>query len=591
MDPSAQIIPVANSSNAHVTSDPLLNGKTVTSILLEEHALTQEQYNKFKLEAVNSGKTLDSVVLDSKAIKEEIYYEARAKLINVPFVALSALPSSPEALGFIQKSIAERMNLIPFAFDREKNTLSVAMVDPLDLDSINFVKQKTGMNIEVFQGVPTEIKDAISNQYTVGLIGEVKAALRETEQISQVKTFDKESIAKVIQDAPIAKIVATTLEYAVKSRASDIHIEPQTDRMRVRYRIDGILYERLSLPKGVQDAVISRIKILSDLKIDEHRTPQDGRFNFKFGEQEVDLRVSVLPTAFGEKVVLRLLRKSGGVPSLQDLGLRGTALKNLEASILRPHGMIIVCGPTGSGKTSTLYSVLTRLNTTRVNILTLEDPIEYQIAGINQVQINPDVGLTFATGLRSFLRQDPNIILVGEVRDKETTELAIQAALTGHLVFSTLHTSNAAGSLPRLIDMGAETFLLASTMNAAVGQRIARQICSQCKTSYVPPKGIVDEIQKTLGPLMPSQTTGEIKLYKGQGCDYCGRSGYLGRIGIFEVMPISEKIARLILEKADAATIEHQAVMEGMITMKQDGYLKVLEGVSTVDEILRVAQN
>ena len=594
MNPTAQSPPVVESTtmpNGSITSDPLLNGKTVTSILLEEHQITPEQYNKLKLVALNGEKTLDSVVLESKIVREETYYEARAKLFNLPFVSLSALPSSPEALGFIPKSIAERLNLIPFAYDKEKMSISVAMIDPLDLDGINFIRQKTKLSVEVFQGIPTEVKDAIQNQYTVGLIGEVKEALKETEQISQIKTFDKESISRVIKDAPIAKIVATTLEYAVKSRASDVHIEPQEDRMRVRYRIDGILYERLSLPKGVQEAVVSRIKILSDLKIDEHRMPQDGRFNFKFGDQEVDLRVSVLPTSFGEKVVLRLLRKSGGVPSLTDLGLRGTALKNLEASILRPHGIIIVCGPTGSGKTSTLYSVLTRLNTTRVNILTLEDPIEYQIAGINQVQINPDVGLTFATGLRSFLRQDPNVILVGEIRDKETTELAIQAALTGHLVFSTLHTSSASGALPRLIDMGAETFLLASTLNATVGQRIARQICSQCKTSYVPPQGIIDEIKKTLGPLMPPQKSESVSLYKGQGCDYCGHSGYLGRVGIFEVMPISEKIARVILEKGDAASIEQLAVSEGMITMKQDGYLKVLEGISTVDEILRVAQN
>jgi type II secretory ATPase GspE/PulE/Tfp pilus assembly ATPase PilB-like protein len=287
---------------------------------------------------------------------------------------------------------------------------------------------------------------------------------------------------------------------------------------------------------------------------------------------------------------MRLLRKSGGVPTLNDLGLRGSALKNLEASILRPHGVIIVCGPTGSGKTSTLYSVLSKLNTTRVNIMTLEDPIEYQIAGINQVQINPEVGLTFAAGLRAFLRQDPNIILVGEIRDQETTELAVQAALTGHLVFSTLHTSSAAGTLPRLLDMGAETFLLASTLNAVLGQRIARKICTQCKIDYTPPKEITDEIVRTLGPLMPNVPS-PIKLYKGKGCDFCGQSGYLGRLGIFEVMPISEKIARLILEKADAATIENQARQEGMMTMKQDGYLKVVEGLSTVDEILRVAQD
>lgn len=564
--------------------------RSVADILYQQQLITPEQYSNLKVESANKGIRIDQVLLDSKLVPEEKFYEARAKLINVPFITLSTIPSSPEALGFINKSIAERMGLVPFAYDKDLNSLSVAMSDPLDLEAFNFIRQKTGLAITAYQAVPKEVQGAIETMYSAGLVGEVKEALKESEQISAVKTFDKESISSVIKDAPIAKIVATTLEYAMKSRASDIHIEPQEDRMRIRYRIDGILYERLSLPKAVQSAVISRIKILSDLKIDEHRSPQDGRFNFKFGNQEADLRVSVLPTAYGEKIVLRLLRKSGGVPSLNDLGLRGSALKMLEASILRPHGIIIVCGPTGSGKTSTLYSVLTKLNTTRVNIMTLEDPIEYQIAGINQVQVNSEVGLSFASGLRAFLRQDPNIILVGEIRDKETTELAIQAALTGHLVFSTLHTSSAAGTLPRLIDMGAETFLLASTMNAVVGQRIARKICTQCKVDYTPPNEIFEEIRKTLGPLMP-QISNPPKLYKGKGCDFCEQSGYLGRVGVFEVMTISEKISRLILEKADATMIEKQAIQEGMITMKQDGYLKVLEGISTVDEILRVAQN
>jgi type IV pilus assembly protein PilB len=566
--------------------------KTVTDIAFEEHLISPEQYSALKVESANQGIPLDQALLNNKFISDEQYYEVRAKLMNVPFVSMENLPSSPEALGFITKPLAERLHIIPFAYDKDRNSISIAMADPLDLDALNFIRQKTGASISVFQGIPQEITDAIQSQYSAGLVGEVKEALKETEQISQVKTFDKESIANVIQDAPIAKIVATTLEYAMKSRASDIHIEPQEDRVRVRYRIDGILYERLSLPKGVQEAVTSRIKILSDLKIDEHRSPQDGRFNFKFGSQEVDLRVSVLPIAWGEKIVMRLLRKSGGVPTLNDLGLRGNALKNLEASILRPHGIIIVVGPTGSGKTSTLYSLLTRLNTTRVNIMTLEDPIEYQIAGINQVQINSDIGLTFAAGLRAFLRQDPNIILVGEIRDKETTELAIQASLTGHLVFSTLHTSSAAGTIPRLMDMGAETLLLASTLSAIVGQRIARKICTQCKIEYTPPQEIIEEIKKELGPLMPPNPQNTpVKLYKGKGCDFCGQSGFLGRVGMFEVMPVSEKISRMILEKSDAQSIEQQARTEGMISMKQDGYLKVLEGVSTVDEVLRVAQN
>ncbi|MEK7155000.1 MAG: GspE/PulE family protein, partial [Patescibacteria group bacterium] len=328
------------------------------------------------------------------------------------------------------------------------------------------------------------------------------------------------------------------------------------------------------------------------MKIDEKRIPQDGRFNFKTETEEVDLRVSTLPTVFGEKIVMRLLKKTGGVPTLQELGLRGRALKNLEEAVLRPHGIILVTGPTGSGKTTTLYSVLARINTVKVNVVTVEDPVEYQIAGVNQVQINPGAGLTFASGLRSFLRQDPNVIMVGEVRDRETSDLAIQAALTGHLVFSTLHTNNASGALPRLLDMHAEPYLLASTITAVVGQRVARKVCPTCKKPYTPEKQVVDDIKAILGKLwaFDSAQAEKVQLFKGEGCDDCGHSGYKGRVGIFEVLPVSEKIGRLILEHAPAQEIEKQAVEEGMITMKQDGYMKVVEGVTTVDEILRVAQ-
>lgn len=564
--------------------------KTIGDILVSEGLLTLDQLSRLKVEAANRGKDIDKLVLEAQIVPEDKYYEARAKLLGVPFTSVASLPFSPEALGFIPKSVSERFSLIPFGFDKTNNILSVVMSNPVDVEAIEFVKQKTGLTIKIFQGIPSEINSSIQSQYSFGLVGEVKEALKESEQITRVKTFDAKSISDVIKEAPIAKIVSTILEYAVKSRASDVHLEPQEDRVRVRYRIDGILYERLSLPIGVREAVISRIKILSGMKIDEHRTPQDGRFNFKIGEEEVDLRVSVLPTVYGEKIVMRLLRKSGGVPSMQDLGLRGTSLRNLEAAILRPHGIILVCGPTGSGKTTTLYAVLSKLNTTRVNILTLEDPVEYQIPGANQVQINDDVGLTFATGLRAFLRQDPNIILVGEIRDKETTELAIQASLTGHLVFSTLHTDSAAGALPRLIDMGAETFLLASTINATVAQRIARKICPHCKIEYIPPQEMVIEIRKGLGELMAPGDDSQVKLFKGAGCDVCGHSGFLGRVGVYEVMPVTDSVSKLILQRADSTTIEAQAKKEGMITMKQDGYLKVLEGVTTIDEILRVAQ-
>lgn len=563
--------------------------QTLSDILLAEKLLTQEQFNDIKVKSATQNVSEEALITSLNFIPEAKLAEAKAKLLNIPYISLEDTSFSPQALEYISRAVAERFSLIPFMYDDKIKTLSVAMSNPVDLDALSFIQQKTGLTIKTFAADPSAVTRAITEQYRQEIVGEVGQAVKETEEFNKTKTVDSKDIAQIIKEAPVAKIVSTILEYAVNSRASDVHIEPQEDRVRVRYRIDGILYDRLSLPKSVQEALISRIKILSDMKIDEHRTPQDGRFNFRVEDKEVDLRISDLPTVYGEKIVMRLLRKSGGVPSLGELGLTGTSLKNLETAMLRPHGIIIVVGPTGSGKTTTLYSVLEKLNTTRVNIMTLEDPVEYQMSGINQVQINPAVGLTFATGLRAFLRQDPNIILVGEIRDNETTELAIQAALTGHLVFSTLHTSNAAGALPRLIDLGAERFLLASTMTAILGQRIVRTICNNCKTSYSPLPQIVAEMKSVLGNLFPP-ANGELKLFKGKGCDQCGLSGYLGRVGIFECLPVTDKITKLVLSNPDSTSIENEAVSEGMITMKQDGYLKVLQGITTVEEVLRVAQ-
>lgn len=563
---------------------------TILDVLLSERLLTPAQADEIRVKSASLGQTFDEVLESTKAVPPAKIAEAKAKLIGIPFISLSATSFSPLAISMIPRAVAERFSLIPFLFDDKTRTLSVAMSNPVDLEALEFVRQKTGLNLKTFATSVDDVKEAITQQYSQEIVGEVGEAVRQAEEQDKTRTIDSKEIAEIIKEAPIAKIVSTILEYAVSSRASDVHIEPQEERIRVRYRIDGILYDKLSLPKTVQEAVVSRIKILSDMKIDEHRTPQDGRFNFKVDKEEVDLRISVMPTTFGEKIVMRLLRKSGGIPTLPELGLNGTSLKNLESAILRPHGIIIVCGPTGSGKTTTLYAVLEKLNTTRVNIMTLEDPVEYQMQGVNQVQINPAVGLTFATGLRSFLRQDPNIILVGEVRDNETTELAIQASLTGHLVFSTLHTSDAAGAIPRLTNLGAEPFLLSSTLNAVVGQRIVRRVCPTCKEGYSPLRQITDEMRKVLGQLFPKTNESEIKLYKGKGCDKCAGSGYLGRIGIYEVLPVSSKLSNLILERPGISVIQKLAVEEGMITMKQDGYMKVLSGITTPEEVIRVAQ-
>ncbi len=548
--------------------------------------------DQIRTDIVKTGEAIDDYLLKKKLVSETQLAQGKAKALDVPFIVLGGRGISPEVLTFIPEPVARRYNIMPFDFDAANNLLHVAMEDPFDLQIIDFLEQKTGKRIKPHMALPDDIFAAIDERYSQSLGAEVTAALKETLP-PEVRTVEAGRLGEIIKEAPIAKIVSTLLEFAVKNRVSDIHIEPQEGKTRVRYRIDGILHEKLALPKSVHSAVVSRIKILSDMKIDEKRIPQDGRFNFRMGADEVDLRVSTLPTVHGEKIVMRLLKKTGGIPTLSELGLKPLPLKKLEENIMRPHGIILVTGPTGSGKTTTLYSVLSKLNTTKVNIVTLEDPVEYQISGINQVQINPAAGLTFANGLRAFLRQDPNIILVGEIRDSETTALAIQAALTGHLVFSTLHTNNASGALPRLLDMGAEPFLVASALNAVLAQRIVRRLCNNCKEDYLAEKEVVDDIKKVLGKLIPVGLAqdGKFRLYHGKGCSECNNTGYQGRIGIFEIVPVSDTIGKMVFERASSTEVEQQAIKEGMVTLKQDGYLKVLEGITTIEEVLRVAQD
>lgn len=566
----------------------------IVAILVADHRLSQSEADALMTQSLESGETIEDIIRKKRIISDIDYSRAKAKSLGIPFVTLAGRAIAPEVVNYLPEPVVRRYTLVPFEMNNQTNELSVAMMDPLDFQVIEFLERKSGKTVRACMALKDDILATIENAYTQNLGKDVSAALKETET-SEIKTYEAGRLGEVIREAPIAQIVSATLEHAIHLRASDIHIEPQDGDTRIRYRVDGILQERLVLPKRLHDAVVSRIKILANMKIDEKRIPQDGRFNFKMGEEEVDLRVSTLPTVHGEKIVMRLLKKSGGIPTLNDLGLRGLALKNLEAVIAKPHGIILVTGPTGSGKTTTLYSVLARLNNSKVNIMTLEDPVEYQIAGVNQVQINPQAGLTFATGLRSFLRQDPNIILVGEVRDRETTDLAIQAALTGHLVFSTLHTNDASGAVPRLLDLGAEPFLVASALSGIVGQRISRRICPQCKEEYTPDDTLTTDVRRVLGDLLPSEKP--IRLYRGKGvvngqpCATCAGSTYYGRVGIFEVFPISDMISKLILKRASVTEIAKQAIEEGMITMKQDGYLKAIEGVTSIEEVLRVAQD
>ena len=558
---------------------------TLEDILFKQGQISADQRSAIRLESINSGQPVSEILTSHNLVPIDKITEAKAQILHVSYIRLEGRAIESSILNLIPEAAARRYHIIPF--EKKGEELWVAMEDPLDIQIIQFIEKRSGQRVKAFLAQTDDILKAIGDQYAQNLTSDVTSALKE---VASVKPDEAVQVGpEILREAPVSNIIDQLLEYAIKTRASDIHIEPQEDLTRVRYRVDGILQEKILLPKGVHEALVSRIKILSVLKIDERRLPQDGRFTFTYEQKVVDLRVSIVPTVYGEKVVMRLLPKSTGAPTFMELGLRGSSLKGLELQLLRSHGIILVCGPTGSGKTTTLYSILSKISTTRINVLTIEDPVEYQIPGVNQVQVNTQVGLTFASALRSFLRQDPNVVMVGEIRDSETADLAIQAALTGHQVFSTLHTNTASGSPPRLLDMGVEPFLLTSALNAVLGQRVVRKICPQCRVEFNPPPEVVENIKSVLGKFLPAST--QFKLFKGKGCKFCGDSGYLGRTGIFEVLVVTEAIGKLILEHASSNAIEEAAVAAGMITMKQDGYLKVLEGKTTMEEILRVAQD
>ncbi len=574
--------------------------KTLLGILVAKGKIKPEEAKKVEMEAALRGMTVEDYLKEqTNLVTLEDIAEAKAELFNIPKVDLNNIAFNYEAVKKLSGELANHYHVVAFDYNGKDDTLSLAMADPLDLDLINFLSRKLKVKIKPYFAPLKQIDLAITNNYVQEMLGDVSKVLAEVKSINQKKARSEVTIknkkgeTSFIKDMPIANIINSIIDLAINSRASDIHIEPLEDRTRVRYRIDGILREKTVFPKSLHDALVSRIKILSDMKIDEKRVPQDGRFTYRQGDKEIDLRVSCLPTIHGEKVVMRLLDKSTAAPTLPQLGLGGVGLKRLEKAIQVPHGIILITGPTGSGKTTTLYSIISKINSPKVNIMTVEDPVEYEIPGVTQVQVNPQAGLTFATALRSFLRQDPDIILVGEIRDRETTELAIQAALTGHLVFSTLHTNSAAGALPRLLDMGAEPFLLASSMTCVVGQRVVRRLCNHCKKEIDRPSAeIKKDIINVLGDMYKSIYPSEdkIKVWEPHGCSKCNNTGYLGRIGIFEVLYVTETITKLILERASSGEIEEAALKEGMILMKQDGYLKALQGITSIEEVLRIAQ-
>jgi len=546
-----------------------------------------------------SGQNIAEMLLAKKLIDEEDLTKAKAAFFNIPYVDLRKVNIPQAVATLIPAESVNFYNIVPFELGGR--VLKVAITDPSNLaalEALEFLGQKQNLQVQLFLASAASVDTAIGRKKNLKrVVGQALEDIQKTEDADTGKSQaavikEKQAKPEVIEEAPIIKIVDVILSNAIEANASDIHIEPSEKDVRVRYRIDGILHTSLMLPKTVHAAIITRIKILTNLKIDESRLPQDGRFHMEVGKKSVDLRVSILPLIYGEKIVMRILDKSTNAPTLEQLGFRGTALTWIKDNIKKTHGIFLITGPTGSGKSTTLYAILSILNTTSVNIVTLEDPVEYFIPGVNQSQINPDIGLTFAAGLRSILRQDPNVVMVGEIRDKETAELAVHAALTGHLVFSTLHTNNSIGAMPRMIDMGIEPFLLSASVNVVAAQRLVRKVCPNCKQETPLTPAFEQEIRKELVGIPPVYLEGvdtkQLKLIKGVGCDKCGRTGYQGRMGIYEVLPVVTEVQDLVLSKAPAHKIYEFANKMGMITMKQDGIVKVIRGETTMEEIIRV---
>jgi type IV pilus assembly protein PilB len=578
-------------------------------VLVQLKLLTPEQIDMVKIESARSGKKFEDVLLDMNVISAENIVKAQAISMGLPYVDLSKYRVNQDILKYFKKELAIKFQAVPFSTSDGK--VNIAMLDPNNVQAIEFIEKSSNMPVSAYMSSAESINNVI-DQYQ-DLSEEVSAAIGNIGATGEVVDLskEKENVNDLVQDAPVTRAVNTILEYAAKAKASDIHIEPREKTVKVRYRIDGVLHDTMNLPSHIHSALVSRIKILSDMKIDEHRVPQDGRFDLKAEGREIDLRVSISPTVFGEKIVIRLLDKTGGVITLEGLGVRGRAFRIIEAGAKRPHGMVLSTGPTGSGKSTTLYAILGKMNKPEVNIVTLEDPVEYQVDGVNQIQVNPNVGLTFASGLRSVLRQDPNIIMVGEIRDAETAGLAVQSALTGHTVLSTLHTNSAAGVLPRLLDMEIEPFLVASTVSTIIGQRLVRKICENCKKSYKASPAMAEAIKKTVGKYLPSRASdskkyilelgyqnlpfkedAEINLYKGEGCEECRGTGFSGRMGVFEVFAVTPNIEHLLQQHATTTDIQAEAIKEGMMTMREDGFLKALEGITTIEEVVsKAAEN
>jgi len=570
--------------------------------LLQEEGLVSAETIKAATErSVKENKPLLATLTADGTIDNELLTHGIAQVSGVPYVNLTNTIVDQSILSLLPSDIAERFMAVPLA--EVQNRLAVAMIDANNVQAVDYLANRIQRPLKVFMASEAGVRHVL-DQYKTDL-SSVDVAARASQEDAKAESSD---IKTIVQDSPISRALSTILEYAVKARASDIHIEPLEKALKIRCRVDGVLREVMQLPKSIEPALVSRIKILSNLKIDEHRIPQDGQFTVKVGNKEVDLRIAISPVVWGEQVVIRLLDKTGNSFDLEQMGYAGRALRTIRKGVKRPNGMILTSGPTGSGKSTSLYALIKEIKDDTVNIVTLEDPVEYKMDGVNQIQVNAEVGLTFASGLRSILRQDPDVVMVGEIRDGETANLAVQAALTGHLVFSTLHTNSSAGVLPRLLDMEIEPFLIASTVNTIIGQRLVRRVAAKRDAYWSSPletKSILDNV----GHLLPktkeevAQVSADLgykdlplanqtayTLVKGHDTPASPR-GYSGRAGLYEVMDVTEEIRELIVKRSTSGEIQRKAVEQGMITMRQDGYLKALQGLTTLEEVNRVTSD
>jgi type IV pilus assembly protein PilB len=554
--------------------------KQLAEILLEQGIVSQEQLDAAVAEQTATGKRLGRILIDMGLVKEQDLVAALASQIGLRFVDLSDSQVDATASAMLPEQVARKYRALPIGYEEDK--LVVAMADPANLFALDDIRTITGMDVQPVVATAADIEAAI-RKYS-HFDESVETVVSEASAAAEDDVLELERLAQsAVDEGPIVKMVNLLITQAIGDRASDIHIEPSERDVRIRYRVDGVLHEVMRSPKNVQAGLISRLKVMADINIAERRVPQDGRISLTVGGKSVDLRVATLPTVYGEKVVIRVLDKSSVLLRLEDLGFLEEAYKSFEVAFTKPYGAILVTGPTGSGKSTTLYATLNQINSPERNIITVEDPVEYRLAGINQVQTNNRAGLTFASALRSILRADPDVVLIGEIRDRETAVIAIEAALTGHLVLTTLHTNDAPSSLPRLVEMGVEPYLAASAIDCVVAQRLLRKLCMKCKETYKPDKA---ELEQAGYPEFLWEDIDE--LFRPAGCSACAKTGFRGRLGIYEIMPVSEDIERMVVERASSDEIKRSAAGDGMIQLREDGLEKVRTGVTSIQEVLRV---